>query len=361
MVVCAAGLFVAAGMTGLAAMSGKAPLVREHALPPLSGTTAGQGGQADLVRPRCPVSPKLVPACGRWWGVAPAALTSTPRDTALTAFESTIGRRADIHHAYHRDGTVFPTAVERQLADDPAGKRLLFINWKPSTTHTWREIAEGRVDERLAALAAHINSTFADRFFLSIWHEPENDVITAAESGMTADDYAAMYRHVVLGLQSRGVDNAVTVMTYMGSPVWRATDWFPALYPGDDVVDWIGVDPYIYASPKRDIEGDFRDLVDAPGQGVPGFYTWARAAHPSKPIMLSEWGVFSSSSQPWRKARVYRSVARQIHAFPAIKALVYFDSPVAPKGDTRVDSDPQAEQAFRDLGRDAAFIGPAVP
>src|SRR5438105_3158693 len=32
---------------------------------------------------RCTISAKLVPSCGYWWGIAPKAHTSTPRDVAL--------------------------------------------------------------------------------------------------------------------------------------------------------------------------------------------------------------------------------------------------------------------------------------
>lgn len=312
-------------------------------------------------RPMCEVSPILVPACGRWWGVAPAALTGAPRTGALEDFESSIGRRVDIYHAYHRDDELFPTAEERLLARDPGGRRLLLLNWKPSTSSTWREVADGAADDRIDALAAHVRRTFPERFFLTVWHEPENDVVSTPGSGMTAQDYAAMYRHVVARLRERGVSNAVTVMTYMGSPEWGIRPWFGELYPGDDVVDWIGVDPYIHAVPRRDVRGSFTDLVNKTGPGWPGFYAWTRATHPDKPVMVSEWGVFEDVERPARKPWVFRTAGKEIDDFPAIKALVYFDSPRAPKGDTRVDSSQEALEAFRRLGTLPAFVGPAVP
>ena len=129
-----------------------------------------------LERPHCPVSNDLVPACGRWWGVAPAALTGQPRRASLLEFENKIGRPVDIYHGYHRDDEVFPTDEEVALAREPGRERLLFLNWKPSTTSSWASIADGAVDDRIDRLAEHIRTTFPEPFFLTVWHEPENDV-----------------------------------------------------------------------------------------------------------------------------------------------------------------------------------------
>ena len=76
--------------------------------------------------------------------------------------------------------------------------------------------------------------------FLTIWHEPE-DQVGGAGSARPAD-YAAMYRYVVTELRSLGVTNAVFVMNYMGFNGW--SNMVDALYPGNDVVDWIAYDPY---------------------------------------------------------------------------------------------------------------------
>lgn len=360
-------LLVVAGV--LALLVGGLVLLRDPG-PGDLGTTAtpstpsagrASGPPPPLPRPACGVSAILVPDCGRWWGVAPGALTDVTLKDALHDFEDKTGRPVDVVHAYHRDDTLFPTGPEMDLARDPQQRRLLFLNWKPSTTMTWREMADGGVDDRIDALAAHITSTFPERFFLTVWHEPENDVKPAEGSGMTATDYHDMYRHVVERLRAGGVTNAVTVMTYLGGPMYGVKPWFGDLYPGDDVVDWMGWDPYVFASPTANISGDFGSLVNRSGERWPGFYTWAQANHPGKPLVVAEWGVFTSKTQPERKAFVYESAQRQIADFPAIKAILYFDSPNAPKGDTRVDSSADALSAFDQLGREGAFVGPPVP
>lgn len=305
--------------------------------------------------PRCAATIKLIPSCGAWWGVAPDVFGGLPPGKALAATEERMGRKADIVHVYHRGGDPFPTHAERRLART----RLLLVNWKPSVRHTWAEIADGAVDHRIDRLADSIKRHLPRRFFLTIHHEPENDVRPRPGSGMTADDYAAMYRHVVLRLRSQGVRNAVTVMTYMGAPNWAAKPWFERLYPGDDVVDWIGVDPY--ADRRAD---DFAALIDKirPDHAKwPGFYRWTQTRFPAKPIMIAEWGAFPRQEDPHFKTTFFNTVRRQIRGYPQIKALVYFDSPRAPRGDTRFDTTPETARAFTELARAPYFSSTPVP
>jgi hypothetical protein len=162
-----------------------------------------------------------------------------------------------------------------------------------------------------------------------------------------------MYRYVVRRLRGNGVDNLVTVMSYMAYVPWNTQPWFPELYPGDDVVDWIAWNSYAYSRPGYG-HGDFAEMMNRrSGQypDWPGFYTWATAQFPDKPFMLGEWGVWHSGRRPGHMARFYESVARQAPLFPRMKALVYFDT----AGDQRSrDSRPSRTgaglAAYRALG-----------
>ncbi|MFI6534946.1 glycoside hydrolase family 26 protein [Nonomuraea sp. NPDC050547] len=309
--------------------------------------------------PACAVTAKLIPSCGAWWGMAPEIFTGLPVGRAVHRAEERMGATADIVHVYHRGKELFPTDKEIELARDPLQPRMLLINWKPSFEHTWAEIADGALDRRIDRLAAHVRDTFPERFFLTIHHEPENDVVPSAGSGMQAADYAAMYRHVVLRLREKGVKNAITVMTYMGAPNWAAKSWFQNLYPGDDVVDWVAMDPYADDN-VRDLAGLVnKTRKDYPGW--PGFYRWMQWRFPGKPIMVAEWGVFERWSDRAFKRAFYESVRAQIKHYPQIRALVYFDSPKAPRGDTRFDTTAEGRRAFTDLARDPYFRSTRVP
>ncbi|GII88817.1 hypothetical protein Ssi03_68070 [Sphaerisporangium siamense] len=343
---------------GLAAGCGLIVYAVASVKPPERAVATGRPG-ADLPvpsgAPGCVATAKLIPSCGAWWGMAPDVFGGRPPSQAIAFAEQRMGRRADIVHVYHRGWEPFPTPEELHLAK----KRLLLINWKPSIRRTWAEIAAGAIDDRIDRVAATIRHRLPRRFFLTIHHEPENDVRERPGSGMTAEDYAAMYRHVVLRLRDQGVRNAVTVMTYMGAPNWAAKPWFERLYPGDDVVDWIGLDPY---ADHR--VNDFAGLVDkrrADQGDWPGFYRWTQQRFPGKPLMIAEWGAFERHDDPAFKVSFFNSVRRQIRGYPQIKALVYFDSPIAPRGDTRFDSSVPAGRAFAELARAPYFSSTPVP
>ena len=299
--------------------------------------------------PHCTVSATLVPSCGAWWGVAPAAFTSTSRTGALRDFERKIGRTVDIYHAFHRGEQIFPTEEEMAIAREPGRHRTLLLNWKPDWGRSWAAVADGAMDGHIDRLAAHVTARFPERFFLVIHHEPEEEVRLDAGSGHTAADFRNMFRHVVQRLRARGVHNAVFTAVFMGSPKWGVKPWFDQLYPGDDVVDWLGMDPY--ATPDT---RDFAHLVNKNSRlerGFPGFYNWSAKIARGKPVMVAEWGTTSPDA---RQAAFYRSVAAQLGRFPRIKALVYFETPSGPYADgtidTRIDASEEALRAYRALG-----------
>jgi hypothetical protein len=316
----------------------------------------------------CAVGADLVPDCGILWGAAADAHTTTPLTQAVHDFERSTGRTQAVFHTYHRGiGTLWPTSEEIALANEPGHPRIPFINWKPATG-TWADVAAGEpaVDGFIDQVAAHIKADFPDRkFFLTIHHEPENDVDPAPGSGMTATDYAAMFRHVVQRLRGDGVTNAVTVMTYMAYPKWCVQPWHDELYPGDDVVDWVAWDVYASSAPGYGY-GDFGELMNR-GDGIgnevhdlvssavstfawPGFYNWAAAEFPSKPLMLGEWGVWYDPTNSVHKSWFFDNVSQEIANYPRIKAMVYFDSPDAEGRSSSVDQPSDALPAYQKLG-----------
>ncbi len=278
--------------------------------------------------PTCTVSAILVPSCGVWWGAAANPLSGESWDEALPRFESTVGRTVDIAHYYNSSPKLFPTADMIKRAREPGKNRILLLNWKPEMGRTWAQVAAGDadVDAAIDREADYLKSTFGEQFFLVVHHEPENEVVARAGSGMTAQDYRAMYRHVVTRLRTRGVTNAVTVMNYVGTPHWGSQPWFGDLYPGDDVVDWIAEDPYIGA--ERGWSAGLAQSVDRTMPQYPrwrGFYTWATTTHPAKPIMLAEWGV-TQDLPPARRNAILSGVPDQLGLVPRVKAIVYWNS-----------------------------------
>jgi hypothetical protein len=301
----------------------------------------------------CRTGRRLVPTCGILWGVAPGAHTESRGASALAAFERKTGRTQAIYHAYHGGiRQLFPTEQEISIARQSGRNRILFLNWKPESA-SWAAIARGdrRTDAYLDRLAAHIKKNYREQFFFAVHHEGENDVRERSGSGYTARDYAAMYRHVIKRLRARGVNNIVSVLVHMAYVEHAKKDWFHRMYPGDDVVDWIGLDTYAYSDPGYG-HGNFAEVFNRRIDGWPGFYNWAVTRHGDKPLMIAEWGVWSSRRNTAYKADFYRRLGSELRRFPKIKAMVQFETPHNQKGqDSSVDSTPAALRAYRKLGR----------
>ncbi|MET0422353.1 MAG: endoglucanase, partial [Actinoplanes sp.] len=283
--------------------------------------------------------------------------TDTPRDQALKAWEATTGRTSAIFHQYHKGNEVFPTKSEIAMTEDPAHPRVLLENWKIAYGSTWAKVAQGEQDKRIDAFAERAKA-YGKKFFLAINHEPENDVIAKAGSGFEAKDFAAMYRHTILRLRAKGATNVINVMAYMGNEKWMAQSWWKDLYPGDDVVDWMGLDSYVSAEKGYYHYGMFADLLDRkPTGGGLGFYEWATTKHASKPLMVAEWGAYHRIGHTTDKSAVYNSVLTELAKRPAIKAIVYFDTKHDDEGDRdiSVDSSAASLASFRRLAANAVF------
>ena len=320
---------------------------------PRRPSVAGPSGAPAAPGRTCMIGPRLVPTCNILWGAAAGGFGPVPRDEAVRSWEAASGRPTSIYHAYHRGDEVFPTPAEVGMAHDPAHPRLLMLNWRVGLGTTWARVAAGAVDTRIDREAVRLRA-FGEPFFLVLHHEPENDVDPRPGSGNTAKDYAAMYRHVVQRLRARGVTNAVTVVAYMNYERWFTAPWWADLYPGDDVVDWIGLDSYLDAAPGGFHSGDFVSMVNRrAGTGFPGFYSWATARRPAKPLMLAEWGVYG---RPADKPQIFATVLPALSRLPAIKAMVYFDTARDQAGrDIRIDSSPAALAQFQRLAADPVF------
>ena len=325
------------------------------AAPPMPAT-ASAAAPGTAAAEDCVTGALLVPSCGVLWGGAAGGFTDAPRDTELKAWERLSGRTATIFHTYHKGDEPFPLKSEIAMTRDAAHPRVLLMNWKIAYRSNWAKVAAGQQDRRIDAFAVRAKA-YGKKFFLALHHEPENDVIARSRSGMEARDFAAMYRHTIRRLRAKGVTNVINVMAYMGNEKWMAKSWWKDLYPGDDVVDWMGLDSYVNAEKGYYHYGMFADLLDRAGGDGQGFYDWSVTKHRSKPMMIVEWGVYHRIGRVADKAPSYRSVLPELKKRPAIKAISYFDTDHDDEGnrDISINSSRSGLAAFRSLAADPIF------
>ncbi len=364
----AASLAVAAGV--VASVVAGASSVSAVPLAPGSARTAPVSSAPSRTAPTvvqeaptegCTVSELLVPSCGAWWGVSPGG--ATDEAAKIADFETLTNKRTDMYRAYHRTGDMFPTLNERNIARDPSGHRILLESLRPTANgDTWAQVAQGSQDAYLKQLAAYIKANYSEKFLFVIHHEPENDVINRVGSGMNGTDYKDMYRHTVAVLRGEGLTNALFTPIFQGTQKFKTESWWSQMYPGDDVVDWLGWDSYTCVDPKPGKAcNDFHGMINrrfsdrTPWQGM---YHWATTNHPSKPIVVAEMGAYNTGDL--RKANFFNAAATQVSDYPAIKAISYWNSGSSTR-DTRITSGPGAVLAAATFANSPFFDGAIAP
>ncbi|WP_017241235.1 glycoside hydrolase family 26 protein [Streptomyces sp. SS] len=330
------------------------------ALAAVGALTAGIGVWATVAEgdDRCAVDSRLVAPCGAWWG----AYVPYDEDSSLVrpvrAFEERIGRRLDLVYTYHDmsgnelDGTLL-TPDERALGRD----RLLMLAWESTVwkephhagyTETqlgWRNIASGRYDTEVIDPQIRRVKAYGKRVFLAFDQEADARI---KEGAGTPAEYVAAYRHLRDRFERLGADNVVWVWTvsgYLGS-----ADAMKRLYPGDDYVDWIGMDQYNYYLCHG--TEDWRDFDESQRPA----YDWLREnVSADKPVMLSEFSTAPDPRRPERQRDWYTAIPEVAPTLPGVKAYVHWNRAVPGPGcDLTVDSGPGLD-GYRTAGRDPYF------
>ena len=288
-------------------------------------------------------SPSL-PTSGALFGafVQTGTHTGPDRRSALTSFESLVGRQMAIERVYYQWDQAWPTADDAWTRD--AG-RIPYISWNAKRTDgtfvKWADIASGAYDAVILARAADLIA-FGGPMIFTFNHEPENDAVAG-----TPADFIAAFRHIRSIFETAGVANVTYAWTMMAWSFRVGTaDQF---YPGADVVDVIAADGYNwYTCPNHD--DPWRSFTEVFGP----FHAFGQQH--GKPMVIAEWGGREDPAVPGRKATWFDEASTQLKQWPDIAGVIYFD---ADKGCSRwVDSSPSSLASFQAMGADPYFNPP---
>jgi hypothetical protein len=368
--------------TGAGQWTGIVLALRPGAAGPAEGAAAQQyigiygGGDApnlDSEPPSSGVSSLLVPDEGAWFGATTPRVNSSGTDAqGLAEWQAEGCRRPQIFPWYKTgawNGQI--TAAERAIFDPGGGVPYAIpkYSWKVgnSSGHgTWTAVANGDYDTQIDNCADGIKQ-FEHTMFFSVYHEPEDNVNS---SGNTRAAYRAMWQRVRERFEDRGVDNVVYLLQfagYAGHAVNGAGSGFEDMYPGDDYIDWLGMDPYTH-SPNRNTLDELVNATQGAPTGFTGWYNWAQANHPTKPIMLGEFGAGNTGVQgastngvQFTDAQGASVVNDWISALgvtnTAIKAFLYWNGRALGKYDYQIQLSgrEQYADAIADLSNDSYF------
>ncbi|GAA3266963.1 endoglucanase [Dactylosporangium vinaceum] len=277
--------------------------------------------------------PKHGSYLGAW--VRPDHLTEPGRLAAMTAYEQELGRKMAIVNTYRRFDENFINDSDRAFA---ARGSTMMLSWAGGDT---RLITMGRYDDLIRQRAKELKAFGRPVLLRYRWEMDRPNLRAQMWSGA---DYIAAWKYVRNIFNQEGATNASWVWcpTAEGFQGGYAADF----YPGDDQVDWACVD--VYAGTKY---GEIGDLMRP-------FLEFC-AKHPSKPVMIGEFGIARSWGTEQRAAWL-RDASMTFKVNPQIRAVLYFESdPTENKGPTNqymVSDDPGVLEAFRSsIAQDAYF------
>lgn len=246
-----------------------------------------------------------------------------------------MGRDLRILHNFYGWYDTLPTELEG-IADDSHP----MVSWRGTT---YREITSGDSDALITAAAKRLKAQGRPVLLRWAWEMNGNWYDwSPVRNNNDPDGYTACWKRIRGIFDDVGADNVSWVWspntTSSSKDEWNS---FAALYPGDDLVDWVGVSGYnLYReSPEKLFSPIYQEFATR------------------KPIMITEIGAVDRGGST--KAEWTTLAAEWVEQHPAIGGMVWFDTDTHPGSDEKwaVDTDAKSLAAWVAIGKNARFSG----
>jgi len=309
------------------------------------------------------------------FGAAVKPRSGQTKIKAVQALETEIGRKLHVVRVYDLWNSPFPDSYTSWLTT-PAGfdvtkpgtqgGRTLVLSIKATkldgTKVPWSSIASAQpgsaVHDQIVSWANEIKS-FGQPIYLSFNHEPE----AAASSTLgTPADYIGAWNRIRQVFAAQGVTNATwiwigTAFGFTSNRNFKATRYYPLAPDGSDTaVDVIGVDGYNWYTCRPDAQLAWKSASSVFG----GFYTWVTTNHPTKPVIITEFGSVEDPADPNRKASWISDAAAWFKSWNQVVGALYWSSHAAAKYPNcvfYVDTSTTSANAFAAMGADPSYRG----
>ena len=301
-------------------------------------------------------------------GVLFGASVGPTRQRGLAETEALLGRQLDLVRVFESWDNHSPKAYWTDVLED--GRTMLISvrsKRRNGSLVNWRQIANAQPGSQLHnEMVAWAKSMREANPNGDIWftfqHEPE--ITENLNNGNNADFKAAWRKFVsIMRANNANVKFAWIMSSWAyevnSSDRRSAGKW----YPGDDVVDYIGADPYNWSNCRENdaiVNRSFAQIANA-------FQAFGRA-HPSKGLILGEWAStdFRNSGTKADWIGDIRHTLKQPE-WSQVAAIAYYNAhdPKFPRCTWEIDSSPAALSAIKAMGMDPYFNtgagGPVPP
>jgi cellulose synthase/poly-beta-1,6-N-acetylglucosamine synthase-like glycosyltransferase len=209
-----------------------------------------------------------------------------------------------------------PALMAARLAQTDA-QRIPLITVEPfpsapdTNTSVLEQVASGQLDDELIQLA-HVVREDGPPTVLIRWAQEMDLTLLYPWSSENPALYKAAFRHVVEVFRTQGVTN----VNWVWSPAGQGNAL--AYYPGDDVVDYVGLT--VLGDADWDAELGFQQRQSMADILQPR-YRAVQAAN--KPIIITELGVSGSAAE---QVAWLSDGATELAKFPLLHGIVYFNA-----------------------------------
>jgi beta-mannanase len=291
---------------------------------------------------------------------------SLPDDlSGLSSYEKAMGHPVSIVHWYAMWGGWKSAFSLTDLQAVSAHGSLPMITWEPwagvANDPNWslqQAILSGRsdayIDSWAYGLAAYSQPVLLR--FAHEMHDQPNYPWAVGVNGNTSADYLAAWRYVRGRFQQDGATNVKWVwnpQTLGDAPESTYLPAYRSLYPGDDQVDYVGLD-ILNTGPEIDWGApdwrSFSQLLANPYAAV--------TSVSSKPLILLEVGSteIGGSKANW----IADALGDVLDQFPRLRAMVWFD--VNKEQTWNLDSSAASLSAWDTAAAAQRFkVGPEIP
>lgn len=269
---------------------------------------------------------------------------------ALSDFQDDTGRKHGLISFYSDWGYSFES-VEWIYDAIIANGSTPMVGWGsyPGDTYPLSGIISGDFDHVIQAYATSLRD-YGHTIFMRWGNEMNLAELpwTGYQNGKDPSKYVAAYRHIHDIYESVGATNVVWVWS-PNYASWPPEDWndYNNYYPGDEYVDWIGVDGYNWgqSSSNSGHEWDSFDSLFA------DFFADVSARYPGKPQMVAEFASVEDDGGS-KAAWITDAYGRMAAFYPNLRAVVWFNEPVYDPtvpgtADFRVESSSASLDAYR--------------
>jgi Glycosyl hydrolase family 26 len=267
----------------------------------------------------------------------------------LDDYASMVGRRPDILLLFRNLSG--PLLYSSELSTLKAQGVTPMVTLEPYTSEgvaSFSEIASGRYDEYFRREADQVRG-LGITVLLRFAHEMNllSSDWGPGKQGNTAANFVEAWRHIVTIFREEGAENVKWVwapnIDYGGRP-------FSQFFPGDEWVDYVGLDGYNWGATEGESWDTFSQLFASSYATITSLST--------KPVIIAETGSSESGGDKaaWIEETFFRTIPERM---PRVAAVVWFND--AKERDWRVNSSQASLDAYRRVVASTLYGGDQPP